>query len=470
MSAPAPPATRATALGLGMATALVIGNMIASGVFLLPSSLAPYGGLSIVAWLITAAGAMLLALVFARLSRAYPAKGGPYAYARRGFGDFAGYLTAWGYWVAAWVGNAAIAIAFAGYVGYFVDPVADEPALAALTALAAIWLLTYVNLLGVRSAGWVATVTTVLKLVPLVLVAGVGVFSVRVSDFQPFNPTGGSAWSGIATAATLTLWAFIGLESATVPADEVRDAERTVPRATVLGTAATALVYLLGTAAVMAVIPPATLQGSTAPFADAAEVLFGSWGGSLVAAGALVSTFGALTGWILLQGQVPQAAARDGLFPEVFGHTNRHGAPVAGLVVSSVLISVLMTTNYQDTLVSVFTRTILIATLATLVPYAISAAAQIRLLVVDPHGFVGAHLFRDGTLALLALAYSLWTIYGAGWSTFLWGVALYAAGVPGYLWILERQRRPHLDEPIPGDRTVLDVQAHDTAGPPTPTG
>src|SRR5512132_417443 len=241
------PRQRRRGLGLGLATALVIGNMVGSGVFLLPSSLAKYGGISLVAWLFTAAGAMLLALVFARLGRAFPRTGGPYAYSRRAFGDFVGFQTAWGYWIAVWAGNAAIAVAFVGYLSRFWGELDGNNALAAIVATGAIWVLTGVNALGVRMGGWVQGVTTVLKLVPLVAIATIGLLSFDPSNFGAFNAAGGSWFANVTAAATLTLWAFIGLESATVPAEDVADPERTIPRSTVIGTAVAAVVYILGT-------------------------------------------------------------------------------------------------------------------------------------------------------------------------------------------------------------------------------
>lgn len=162
------PLPRRRKLGPWMAIALVVGNMIGSGVFLLPASLAAFGSASLLAWVLTSTGALLLALVFARLGRAYPKTGGPYAYARRAFGDFVGFQTAWGYWIAVWVGNAAIAVAFVSYLGYFWPALTDTALLAAGVALAAIWLLTAVNVRGVRQGGWVQAVTTVAKLTPLV--------------------------------------------------------------------------------------------------------------------------------------------------------------------------------------------------------------------------------------------------------------------------------------------------------------
>jgi basic amino acid/polyamine antiporter, APA family len=441
---------RRRGLGLWMATALVVGNMIGSGVFLLPSSLASYGGISIVAWLLTTAGAVLLALVFARLGRAYPQTGGPYAYSRKAFGDFVGFQTAWGYWSAIWAGNAAIAVAFVSYLSVFWGALASNALLAAAVAMAAIWALTLVNALGVRRGGWVQAMTTVLKLVPLLAIATVGLLFFDGGNFGPFNAGGGSLFGSVTAAAALTLWAFIGLESATVPAEDVADPKRTIPRSTIIGTLVTALVYILGTVAVMGVIPAGVLAGSNAPFADAATEMFGGWAGDAVAVGAIVSAFGALNGWILLQGQIPMAAARDRLFPAAFARTGRSGAPVLGLVVSSMLVTALLAMNYTRSLVEQFTFIIiLLATLTTLVPYAYSAAAQLMLLVTDRARFSGRRLARDALVALLAFGYSLWAIAGAGYEVVFKGFLLLLAGIPVYVWVHWRATRaPAEAEPL----------------------
>jgi APA family basic amino acid/polyamine antiporter len=255
----------------------------------------------------------------------------------------------------------------------------------------------------------------------------------------PFNPTEQSAFGAVTAAATLTLWAFIGVESATVPAEDVHDPERTIPRATVIGTIATAVVYILGTVAVFAAIPRDVLAESTAPFADAAAAMFGDWAGTAVAIGAIVSAFGALNGWILLQGQVPLAAARDGLFPAAFARTSRRGTPVVGLVVSSALITVLMLLNYNMGLVEQFNFVILLATLTTLVPYAYSAAAQLMLMVTDPGRFAGRRMAVDAVIALLAFGYAVWTIAGSGHEVVYLGTLLLIGGIPVYVWLKHRE-------------------------------
>ena len=262
-------------MGLWMATALVVGNMVGSGVFLLPAAMAGEAGpVSILAWVFTGLGAMLLALVFALLGRAYPKTGGPYVYARKAFGDFIGFQTAWSYWINAWVGNAAIAIAFAGYLAVFWGD-ATKNWIAVLVAISLVWILTVANILGAREAGAIQVVTTILKFVPLLVIGVVGLFFMDTGNFEPFTLSSGFDW-GVSAAALLTLWAFIGLESATVPAEEVKDPERTIPRATIVGTAAASLLYLIATLALFGMIASSALAESSSPFADGATAASGT--------------------------------------------------------------------------------------------------------------------------------------------------------------------------------------------------
>jgi len=429
-------------LGLWMATALVIGNMVGSGVFLLPASLAGEAGpVSILAMVFTGVGALLLALVFASLGRAFPRTGGPYAYARRAFGDFIGFQTAWGYWIAAWAGNAAIAIAFVGYFAVFWGDLGTNSLLGAAVAVGLIWLLTAINVLGVRESGWVQVVTTVLKFVPLTLIGVIGLFYIDTDNLTPFAPAGGGDWH-IGAAATLALWAFIGLESATVPAEEVKDPERTIPRATILGTLVTTVVYVVSIVAIMGIIPRGELVGSSSPFADAAGSMWGGSWDKVIALVAMISAAGALNGWILLQGRIPLAAAEDDLFPKRFAHV--HGTrrtPVFGLVVSSLLVTGLVLMNYNSSLVDQFTQVLLLATLTTLVPYAYSAAAQVVMFYRDRALFSGARFARDTVIATLAFAYSAWAIWGAGEEVIAKGFMLLLAGIPIYVWLKWRQSR-----------------------------
>ncbi|MBS1676038.1 MAG: amino acid permease [Actinobacteria bacterium] len=445
-------------IGLWLATALVIGNMIGSGIFLLPSSLAAAAGpVSILAWIFTGAGALMLAFVFARLGGAFPRTGGPYAYARRAFGDFVGFQTAWGYWIAAWAGNAAIAVAFVGYLAVFWPQLGTNNLLSALVGIALIWLLTAVNILGVREGAWLQGVTTVLKFVPLAAIAIVGLFFIHGSNYTPFAPKG--TWSAISAAAPLTLWAFIGLESATVVAEEVKDPKRNIPRATMYGTLLTTIVYIVGTVAIMGIVPRGELATSSSPFALAAGTAFGGSWDKVIALVALVATFGCLNGWTMLTGRVPLAAAEDGIFPKWFAHVEgKRRTPVFGLVVSSILVSGLMLMNYTKGLVDAFTFVLLLATLTTLVPYAYSAAAQAYLYITEPEMFERKRFLRDTVIAFLAFAYSVWAITGSGMDIIAKGFVLLLAGIPVYVFVRWQ-----------GSREGLPVAAEGTNGG-APTG
>jgi basic amino acid/polyamine antiporter, APA family len=439
-------------LGFWTATAMVIGNMVGSGVFLLPAALAGialvYGSSALLAWAVTGAGAMLLAGVFSSLGRAYPRTGGPYAYARRAFGEFVGFQTAWGYWIACWVGNAAIAAAFVGYLTVLWTGLDASPLAMALVAVGAIWLLTLVNAIGVRQGGVVQAVTTVLKFVPLALIGVIGLFFLRLEHFTPFMPEGLamgratlSLFEGVTAAIGLTLWAFIGLESATVPAEEVKDPERTIPRATMMGTALTTLVYVIATVAVMGVVPLGTLEGSNAPFAAAATEMFGGTWGTWVALIGCISAFGALNGWTLITARISYAAAQDGVFPKVFGkvHGTAH-TPVWGLVIGAALVTGLVFMNYTERLVDQFSFIILLATLATVVPYAMAAAAELVLFIREPARFTGRKLVRDVAIALLGFGYALWAMYATGSESIAKGYLLLIAGTPVYIWMRWRQK------------------------------
>src|SRR5271170_2918363 len=228
-------------LGFWMCVALVVGNTIGASVFLLPASLAPFGLNSVIAWGLTACGALVLAVVFAQLSRAFPQAGGPYAYVNLAFGPFTAFIVAWGYWISIWVGNAAIATGAVSYLTPLLPWIATVPGASAAVTLFFLWLLTFVNCYGIKASGWVQGVTTVLKLLPLVAISVLGLFSVRSATVSaaagiPFSV------SGVTAAATLTLWAMLGLESATIPADKVANPSRTIPLATLLGTVVTAFV------------------------------------------------------------------------------------------------------------------------------------------------------------------------------------------------------------------------------------
>ncbi|AEW97268.1 MULTISPECIES: amino acid permease [Streptomycetaceae] len=426
--------------GLVTATALVMGNIIGGGIFLLPASVAPFGSLSLLAFVVLTVGAIALALVFGRLARRDPRTGGPYVYAREAFGDFAGFLSAWSYWVMTWVSNAALAVAAVGYVRV-VFPGHYPPGTDLAIALLALWLPALANLAGTRWVGAVQIVSTVLKFLPLLFVAFAGLFFFDPKNLGAFDPHGGNPLGGLSAAAALLLYSYVGVESAAVSAGEVRDPARNVGRATVLGTIGAAVVYLLGTVSVFGTVPHGELVTSTAPFSAAVDHMVGGhWGGTLIAAAAVVSIVGALNGWTLMSAQAPYAAARDGLFPARFARRKR-GVPTFGVLVGVVLATALTVINYTSGTTGVFNVLVLITTFSATVPYLLAAAAQLYWLAAGERSRVSPGRFaRDVVLALGAFAFSMWLVAGAGYAAVYQGVLFLFAGVLVFVVMKGRTR------------------------------
>lgn len=429
-------------LGLWMCLALVVGNIIGSGIFLLPASLAPYGINSVLGWIMTAAGAMFLAVVFARLSRVYPQAGGPYVYPRVAFGELAGFLMAWGYWVSCWVGNAAIAIGTVASLAELIPALKTTVGAPAVTACVLIWILTFVNWRGVKFMGAFQLVTTILKLLPLLAIILLAFWLFATHDASVIKiepqPISGSA---ITASAALTLWALLGLESATVPSENVIDPQRTVPRATLWGTLLAAVVYVLACTTVLLLVPGAQLANSNAPFADALRLFWGDTAANTLALFAFISGLGALNGWILIQGEMPRVLAREGVFPRIFARESRYGTPGPALFITSALVTPLVLMNYSASMVSIFTFVILIATAAFLVMYLFCSLAALKLALRGDLGLAGKSLRWLLVVASIATVYSLWTLYGAGAEAFLWNLALFALGLPVYYAMKHQQRR-----------------------------
>jgi basic amino acid/polyamine antiporter, APA family len=418
------------ALGFWMCTALVVGNMIGSGVYLLPASLAPFGWNAVLSWTLTIAGALAIGAVLARLARALPQAGGPYAYTQAAFGRGAGFAVAWTYWLSIVIGNAAIAMGGVSYLSALIPAIGRSHALPPLLTLGVIWAFTLVNCLGARSVGGLQLVTTVAKLLPLVAVLGVAMLAIA-RGARPVVPFHGADihLGAVTTAATLTLWALLGLESATVPADKVVDPARTIPRATLLGTSFAGLVYLVVCSAVTLMMPAATLTSSPAPLAAFLDLYAGGDAGTVLAACAALSAFGALNGWLLLQGELPSAMAKGGVFPPWLGTLSANGTPVRAHLVSAAILSVTMLLNYQSSMVELFTFVVLVSTTASLFAYLFSALSALKLQAAGllPAGRVAA------IVSVLATVYSLWTIWGAGWVPAAWGLAFLVSAVPIYL-------------------------------------
>ena len=447
-------AERRSTFGLPAATALVIGSVIGTGVFALPSALAPYGPIALVAFVVVTIGALALAVTFGSLSKRVAGGGGPYVYAKEAFGEFAGFLTAWSYWITAWAGNAAIAVAWVGYVEVFIDKGHHTWGSIAI-ALVGLWIPAAINLTGIRNIGAFQVVTTVLKFIPLVFMASVGLLFMKSGNFGAFNASHTSAIGAISAASAIALFSYIGLETASVAAGRVRNPRRNVARATVYGTLACAVIYILGTLAVFGTVSHSSLGSSTAPFTDAVNnIVGGSWAGNTVAIAAIISGLGALNGWTMICAEMPMAAARDGLFPRAFTRTigRRNQVPAFGIVSATALASLITIISYTH-FTKVFTEIVLLSVLTAVIPYLFSAAAQLYWLLVKGQAILTRGRFvRDVTISALALAFSYWSIQGSGYQTVYYGLFVILLGVPVYIW-LKRSRGEYGESALPEPTT-----------------
>src|SRR5215469_7897280 len=365
--------------GLAAAMALIVGSIIGVGIFNLPTSLATYGPITLISMALTTVGALALAMLFAALSRRLPADGGPYAYARVAFGNRLGFANAWSYWITAWAGNAAIAVGWVLYVEHFINK-SHNKLITVLLVLVGLWIPAAINLSGVKNMGSIQLITTIIKFVALAFVSIVGLFYISSANFTPWNVSGESAISAIGGGMSIALFSYLGVETASVAAAKVRNPDRNVPRATVLGTIATAVVYLLSLTVVFGIVPTSKLANATAPFSDAVNTMFGgTWVGNVMAVAVIISGFGALNGWTMICAEMPLAAAEDGLFPAQFKRISKSGVPAFGIIASTVLASIAMAINYIGTGgPTVFTTLVLMTGITSAIPYGFSALAQIK--------------------------------------------------------------------------------------------
>ena len=453
---------RAHALGLPSATALVIGSIIGTGIFTMPAVMAGAGTSSLITLGIIAIGALLLGVLFGQLTKRVPSTdGGMYAYARHEFGDFAGYLTAWCYWITCWAGNAAIVASWVLYVESLFG--IDNPS--AWTnfgiALTGLWVPAAINLFGVRQMAWFQNLTVVLKFLPLLAVATVGWFFVSSANFGPFNASGGSLYDAINLAAGVALFSFIGVECASIAAGRVHNPRRNVGRASVLGTAAAGLLYVAVTAAVMGLVPHDQLVNDGAPFVAAFESMFSgwAWAGKFVALVAVISGIGALNGWTMVTAEMPYAAAKDGLFLHHFTKENKAGAPWFGIVASTAVASALMGWSYStDAGLDVFTYLVGLSVVTVAIPYFMSACAQLTYLVSGRRRVEGWTLARDVTIAVLGAMFAMWVTFSSGYLAVYQTVLLLMVGIPLYSFLKARRERLGMVEApieVPSDISTI---------------
>ena len=416
-------------IGFWRGWSIAVGCAIGSGVFMMPTLLAPYGMLGLAGWLIAGGGTLLVALSLSRLVRRIPKIGGPYAYVQAGLGSFAGFLIAWTYWIACIAAVSGIAIAFVGYLGVFVPQITDSRILSLLCALALVWSIVMLNVRSLESSSRFQLVSTLIKILPLLFMIILGFSFMEPANLPEVNPTDLHPAALLATVTTLVMWSFVGIETATVPADNMVEPEKTIPRVLVAAVLSILTIYLLVSMAVALLVPADELMNSTAPFALAASKVMGPAGAALITLGALVSTLGSLNANTLTAGNVALAAAKDNLLPEQFKRLSDSDTPQFAYIVSGLFISALLTLNYTKGLVAAFTFMAMLSTLSTLMAYAFCAVAEFYFLKSDQPG---PERTRAIGLSIATFTYAFFAIYGAGWEIVFYSFMLILMGMPIY--------------------------------------
>jgi arginine:agmatine antiporter len=391
-------------IGLLGAMVLVAGNMIGSGVYLLPATLGTVGSISLISWLIATAGAMTLALVFGVLGVLRPKADGVVDYAGKALHPALGHLSWFAYWLNLWVGTSAIAVAAVGYLGFFF-PVLKAPTPALIATLVAVWLMSLANLVGPRLVARIGGATLVLGLAPILLATGVGVIAFDSRIFEgSWNVSGRPDGVALSAAVAPVFWAFLGLETANVAAQVIDNPRRNLPLATVGGVVLAAVVYIAASVAIMGLLPAKTLAASGAPFADAIRHVAGPLAAALVAFCAFSKATGTLGGWILLTAETGRAGAAAGFLPGFVS-----GAPGRGrdIAVAAILMTIATLASASPTLGAQFSILINVSVILSMILYllcALSLAAVSRE-IERPALRLGARI-----AALLGAGFSLWVI------------------------------------------------------------
>ncbi|OIN44858.1 arginine-ornithine antiporter [Pseudomonas azotoformans] len=438
-------------LRLGALVALVVGSMIGGGIFSLPQNMAASAdvGAVLIGWVITAIGMLTLAFVFQTLANRKPdLDGGVYAYAKAGFGDYMGFSSAWGYWISAWLGNVGYFVLLFSTLGYFF-PIFGEgntPA-AVIGASVLLWAVHFLVLRGIKEAAFINLVTTVAKVVPLVLFVLIALFAFKLEIFTADiwgvkNPDLGSVMNQVRNMMLVTVWVFIGIEGASIFSSRA-EKRSDVGKATVIGFITVLLFLMLVNVLSLGIMTQPELAKLQNPsMAAVLEHVVGHWGAVLISVGLIISLLGALLSWVLLCAEIMFAAAKDHTMPEFLRKENANHVPANALWLTNAMVQIFLVITLFSA--STYLSLIYLATSMILVPYLWSAAYAL-LLAVRGETYENAIAERKKDLFIggIALVYAVWLLYAGGVKYLLLSALLYAPGV-----ILFAKAKHELGKPI----------------------
>ena len=421
-------------IGFWRGWSIAVGCAVGSGIFMMPTLLAPYGLIGFGGWLIAGAGLILVALTMSRLVRRIPKTGGPYVYANEGLGHFAGFIIAWTYWIACITAIAGISIAFVSYLGFFIPAISNSALLSLLASLVLVWLIVTLNIFSIESSAKFQVVSTLLKLLPLFFMMFLGLVGFDSNNLPEMNPTNANPFILLATVTTLVMWSFVGIETATVPAENFINPEKTIPKVLIAAVLSVLTIYILVSIAIAAIVPAEELMNSSAPFALAATKILGFSGGVIIAFGALISTLGSLNANTLTAGNITFAAARDKLLPSKFLTLSDAGTPIFSFILAGSFVSFLLMLNYTKGLIDAFIFFAMLSTLSTLIAYLFCAMAELKFLKNDD-----SSKQRNSAIFLTfgTFLYAFFAIWGAGMEIVFYSFMLILVGMPMYAWMRE---------------------------------
>ena len=410
---------------------LVVGNMIGAGIFMLPVSLSVYGSISIFGWLISGFMALILANIFKRLSIKYPGESGPFYYTEKSFGEFVGFFVIWGYWISILLVNASLAIAITSYSTIFISDL-ENTKFSLPFAITIIFIIGFLNLRGIKKVGKFQFITSILKILPLLLTIFISFFVFDLSNFTPINISQETNLEAVTITTALTFFAFLGIESATIPADKIKNPEKNIPKATIIGTTLTLFIYLFSSIAIFGIMNPSDIAVSNAPYADAIGIVLGDYGKIIIAIFAIISGVGCLNGWTLLQIEIPKNLSEKRLLGTFFSETNSNGVPYKGMIASTIIVCILIGINYSKDLSNLFTYLILTSTFCTLILYFFISLSEIIIVFQKKKNF--SSNYKSLLSGITAFMFSIWMIVGVGYESIISGVILLSLSLPIYIY------------------------------------
>jgi len=423
-------------MGLIAAIALVVGNVMGSGIFLLVSSLSQEcsPGSAIVGWIISGLGAILMGISFANLSKKIPKTGGPYEYIKKAYGDFTGFINGWLFWNSYWIAIIASLVSATAYAAAFIPSLSENRLMAFLFTSAILWIFTYINIRGIKEA---ATFQTIVSTAVIILLIAFIIFMGQKYNPQNITPLfhKGEGFSSINIAVSITLWAFSGFEAASVSAGEIKNAKRNVKIATIIGVIISIIFYLACSFFAMGAIKPEVLSKADGNYINILSPYLGKKFTYVVVITEFVSILGTTFATILTTARMSYAAAKDNMFPKIFGKVSeKYHTPSASLIIAAVLGNILLAMNYTKSLSQLFTFMILLSNLSCLPIYALTSLADIKLWKREKGIYSKIQLIKYSIIPILGFLYAIWAIIGSGVESIIYCIILAVAGVPIYYY------------------------------------